>query len=345
VTSAIPAWFWIALAGLAAAAVLLRQAQRADERNWVIERATPMPVGLVNPRDDVWLEGEIECGQPLTVPSFGKPCVYYCYKEEERVQRSRMVNGRPMTYQTWETRHQETRRVDFDLVERSGRITVRSADAEFDAGHACGPEEYAFNWRRSAIYLPCPARASAVGSVSDDRQILERYSNIPLCITLRDRRAFIAGRETAESWRRFGGGLLLFAGMFGVLFGLSTIFDFPPAPESGDPMRNILFSLFVALLLFLGWFGVYLYNRLVMYRERVRTAWRHIDVHLKNRHDLIPQLIEVAKAYQDHERGLVEALSRLRYAPVDNELAATRAPDLAAVTERYPELKANPLFQ
>ena len=53
----------------------------------MIERATPMPIGLANPRDDVWLEGNIECGQPLTVPWFDKLCVYYSYKEEQRVQR------------------------------------------------------------------------------------------------------------------------------------------------------------------------------------------------------------------------------------------------------------------
>jgi len=345
----IPGWFWIALAGLVAAVMLLRRAQRADERNWIIERAPPMPVGLVNPRDDAWLEGEIECGRTLTVPNFNQPCVYYDYKEEQRVQRTRMVNGRPMILQTWETRHQETRRVDFDLVERSGRITVRAVDAEFNAGLVCGPEEYAFNRRRSAVYMPCPSHASAVGSVSDDRRALERFRNIPLLVTLADRRAFIAGRETAESWLRFGGGFLLFAGLFGVLFGLSTAFNFPPVPESGSPMPSALLSLFAALLLFLGWLGIHLYNRLVMYRERVRTAWRHIDVDLKNRHDLIPQLVQVVKAYQEHESGLIEALSRLRYIPAVGETtgsaAAARVPDLAAVAERYPELKANPLFQ
>ena len=179
-----------------------------------------------------------------------------------------------MTYQTWETRHQETHRVDFDLVESSGRITVRCADAEFDAGLVCGPEQYAFNRRRSAVYIPCPAQAGAVGSVSDDRHELERFSNIPLWVTLRDRRAFIAGRETAESWMRFGGGFLLLTGLSGVLFGFSTMFNFPPVPESGDLTRNILLSLLAALLLFAVWLGIPT-NRLVISRAGADRLAQH----------------------------------------------------------------------
>ena len=81
----------------------------------------------------------------------------------------------------------------------------------------------------------------------------------------------------------------------------------------------------------------------------MRTAWRNIDIDLKNRHDLIPQLVEVVKAYQEQESGLIEALSRLRRAPAEGEMSGgavvARMPDLVAVAERYPELKANSLFQ
>ncbi len=344
----LPVWFWLALGGLSAAFLLLGQAQRADERNWVVERATPMSIGLVNPRDDVWLEGDVECAQPLRVPHFEKSCVHYSYREEERVERTRMVNGRPLRYQTWETRHQEDRRVDFDLVQRDARITVRSQTAQFDAAFTCGPEEYAYNWRRSAGYFPCPAKAGAIGSVSDDRRGLESYGNIPLLVTLRRRDEFIAGLERTEGRLRWGGGAMLFAGLFGLLVTLSTVLNFPPA--GGAESRHIALGLAGAVVLFLAWLAAYLYNRLVMYRERVKTAWRHIDVDLKNRYDLVPELVEVIKGYKEHERELFSTLARIGASRAEGEIATGTAqaiaplPDLGAVSERYPELKASQLF-
>ena len=62
----------------------------------------------------------------------------------------------------------------------------------------------------------------------------------------------------------------------------------------------ILLGIVVVLLLF----GVYLYNRIVRLRNEVNTGWSNIDVQLKRRNDLIPNLVEAVKGYAAHERGV-----------------------------------------
>src|SRR3569833_2732595 len=96
------------------------------------------------------------------------------------------------------------------------------------------------------------------------------------------------------------------------------------------------------------------YNRLVSLRNRFRNAFAQIDVQLKRRHDLIPNLVETAKAYMKHERETLEAVIANAAAAADpgNASAAQQmgaaegAPSsmlgkLLALSEAYPDLKAN----
>src|ERR1700740_1742095 len=100
---------------------------------------------------------------------------------------------------------------------------------------------------------------------------------------------------------------------------------------------------------------VTVYNGLVAMRQRVGQAFADIDVQLKQRHDLIPNLVETVKGYAAHERGTLEAVIQARNAAV-----AAQGPDqkgaaenmlsgalrqLFALSESYPDLKANANFQ
>ena len=108
----------------------------------------------------------------------------------------------------------------------------------------------------------------------------------------------------------------------------------------------------VALVIVLWVVGVY--NGLVRLRNAVKNAWSQIDVQLKRRHDLIPNLIETAKGYMTHERGTLEAVTQARNlaqsaAGVANQAQAesglTRAlSGFFATAEQYPDLKANQNF-
>jgi len=102
-------------------------------------------------------------------------------------------------------------------------------------------------------------------------------------------------------------------------------------------------------------FFIAMYNRLVTLRQRVKEAWADIDVQLKRRHDLIPNLVETVKGYATHERGTLDAVTQARAAAagatsvndkVQAENMLTGALGrLFAVSEAYPDLKANTNFQ
>lgn len=115
------------------------------------------------------------------------------------------------------------------------------------------------------------------------------------------------------------------------------------------------FWIFIALLVVVVLWIVGLYNRLVRSRNEVRNAWSQIDVQLKRRWDLIPNLVETVKGYMHHERETLEAVTKARQqaisisgdvaarAQAENILSQTLR-SLFAVAENYPELKANQNF-
>ena len=100
------------------------------------------------------------------------------------------------------------------------------------------------------------------------------------------------------------------------------------------------------------------YNGLIRRRNRTQEAWSQIDVELKRRHDLIPNLVETVKGYAAHERGTFEAVTNARAAavsagssgdpaqvgPAENALSQSLR-SLFAVAENYPQLRAVETFQ
>ena len=97
------------------------------------------------------------------------------------------------------------------------------------------------------------------------------------------------------------------------------------------------------------------YNRLVRLRNRAAAMWAEIDVELKRRHDLVPNLVSVVSGYAEHERGTLEEVTQARnlalaarqpadQAKAENMLSASLG-RLLADAESYPQLKAEPAFQ
>jgi LemA protein len=109
-----------------------------------------------------------------------------------------------------------------------------------------------------------------------------------------------------------------------------------------------------AIVLLVLWVIV-IYNGLVAMRQRVNQAFADIDVQLKQRHDLIPNLVETVKGYAAHERGTLDAVIKARNAAMaapglDQKVAAENMltgalRQLFALSEAYPDLKANQNFQ
>ncbi|MFW6264476.1 MAG: LemA family protein [Bacillota bacterium] len=111
----------------------------------------------------------------------------------------------------------------------------------------------------------------------------------------------------------------------------------------------------LVVLMLMAFFFIFFYNRLVVLRQRVKNSWSQVDVQLKRRYDLIPNLVNVVKAYAKHEKETftritearsqaVSADSTKKQAEAENFLSSALQ-NLFAVVENYPELKANENFR
>ncbi len=116
---------------------------------------------------------------------------------------------------------------------------------------------------------------------------------------------------------------------------------------------NTLYIVLGILAVIILW-AIFAYNRFVAFAMRVREAWADIDVQLKRRYDLIPNLVETVKGYATHERDVFEQVTKARAAAIGAQTIAEHGKaenmlmgalkSLFAVSEAYPDLKANTNF-
>lgn len=119
-------------------------------------------------------------------------------------------------------------------------------------------------------------------------------------------------------------------------------------------MLGTLLTPLLIILVFIVLYVVWLYNSLARMKVRIKEAWSQIDVQLKRRIDLIPNLVETVKGYASHEKGVFEEVAKARSALMNagNPQEAGKADNmltgalktLFAVAEAYPELKAQEGF-
>ncbi len=115
-------------------------------------------------------------------------------------------------------------------------------------------------------------------------------------------------------------------------------------------MLGILLGFIVLVILFV----VVIYNKLIRLRNTVQSSWSDIDVQLKKRYDLVPNLVETVKGYAAHEKSIFERVSEARSMAMQASSPAEKAKaenmfrdtlkSLFAVAEAYPDLKANANF-
>ena len=118
---------------------------------------------------------------------------------------------------------------------------------------------------------------------------------------------------------------------------------------------SLAFMIFLAAVAAMVIFAIVSYNRLVSLTQRTQSAWSDVDVQLKRRTDLVPNLVESVKGYAAHERATLDAVIRARGAAVAAQTPESRAQaegqltqalrGLFALAESYPDLKASANFQ
>jgi LemA protein len=338
-----------------------------DRRNALVAAAAPLPIDLVNVWDRVWIRGEIECDDPRAVPHFGYGCVHYHYRLEHKETRTeRTSSGGTRTTTQWVTRDQKDGTARFRVRQGDDALLVHAEKAEWHFEQSETVETG--NRRHHCTYTLSHGPVSVAGVVGETKETLEPLKHVPLIVTPVERKQFLEQVETDERRLARFGLILLFVGLGLLIYGLWRTAQvshpdpqarfWQPLPEGmqvawwnpGLAAAAALAGLAPTLL----FWSLRAYNSLVVLRTRADMAWSQIDVHLKQRYDLIPMLVEVVQGYAKYEKTTLEELTALRSRALAGDRSVRVGAEVAAVegvtrvialAEAYPALRADVLFR
>jgi hypothetical protein len=362
---------WI---GLAIAVFALFASLRACRRKRLIDnlptsKTQGVFIGLVE------LKGAVQCEKPVVSYLAGASCVYYTYAIEERWSRlvteqesdgkggTRTVTRRESG---WTTVASETESTPFYVQDDTGSILVRPEGARTEAqgvlDQTCSPFDPLYYGKGPAggimdsdhvrrfteSVIPLHAPLFLVGQARERKDIVA--PEIAADPNASDYLISVRTQEQVSSGLGWQIWLFFFLGAITAPGG-HIASEFVLNEDITPTLIGLFIGEFVLYLFlwFVGWF-ITVYNSLVELRQRVEQGWGQVDIQLKRRHDLIPNLVDTVKGYRDHEASTQTALAALR-----SQLSAT-APgqtgdDFRAVQsqvqilkEAYPELKADKNF-
>ena len=359
--------------GGALALVCLWFALRSGKRKRLVDnlptsKTTGVFIGLVE------LKGTAESAQPLTSYLAGQPCVQYQWRVEEHWSRTvtetctdsdGKTRTRTRHESGWKTVTDGGETIPFYLQDDCGVVLVRPEGAKIEPAtifdETCGasdplyygkgpPEAVAdsdFRRRFTETAVALHAELYVLGQARERQDLvapeIAQDPTAPMfLVSTRTEQQISSGFR----WGFWGLGFL------GLVLCIAGFFAKDKMADM-DPAANITGYIFAAgAFLFasgLGWVWM-VYNSLIELRQRVRQGWSQVDVQLKRRHDLIPNLVGAVEGLRNYEQNLQAELAGLR-----SQLEATppgvEGPDyracgtaLLAIQERYPELKAQESF-
>lgn len=331
-------------------------------------KTTGVFIGLVE------VKGSAESSAPLVSYLAGCRCVHYAWSVDEHWQRTVTEtytdsDGRTRTRTRvesgWTTVDSGGGMIPFYLQDDMGAILVRPDGAEIEPktvfDRTCtmldplyygkGPLLGVMNStgvrRFSERAIPLHTNLYVMGQSRERADVVA-----PEIAHDKDAPIFLISTRSEEQVSSGMGWAYWLWGIFGLALAVAgfVIRD----NESGlDPVNRIGWYVLAGIVYLLGWslgWVWMVFNSLVGLRQRVRQAWATLDVQLKRRHDLIPNLVEVVKGLRDHESNLQTELAELR-----NQAGATPPGEAGAdfhgvgkmvigIAERYPELKAQESF-
>jgi hypothetical protein len=370
-----PEAWWPVAAGALLALLCLWAALRARRRRRLLEdiptsRTQGVFIGFVE------LKGLARAEAPLMSTLAERSCVWYAWSAEEHWSRTvtetytdsdGKTRTRTKTESGWTTVAGGGEMIPFYLEDATGVILVRPEGAKIESlgvfDRICGPEDPLYyekgpaeavmnSTQRRRFHedaVPVGSRLYVVGQARERDDIvapeIARSAAAPLfLVSVRSEDQVRKGMGWA-SWGLWILGLVLLAG--------GMIGRFVMAERTIRPPAMALEAAFAGAGLLLasglGWVWM-VYNSLVELRQRVRQAGSLVDVQLRRRSDLIPNLVACVKGFRDYESALQAELAELR-----SQLGATAPgrpgpdphaclPTVAVIAERYPELKAQESF-
>ena len=368
-------YWWIPVAGCFLGLVCLVPAFRQGRRQRLVDdvptsKTTGVFIGLAE------LKGTAECESPVSGFLSGEPCVHYSWDVEERwkkiiTETTTDSEGRKQTKTReesgWKVVASGGEMVPFDLKDDYGSVLVRPYGAEIQPStlfsQTCSPGD------------PLYFEKGPKGELGDSEHV-RRFteSGIPLHEDVyvigqaRERKDIVAAEiasdpnepiflistnpeEKVSSGLKWWGRSWVF---FGLVFSVAGFLIWNSMEKIADPA--VVWTECVAAAA--GYIGVWSlswvwmsYNSLVDLRQRVRQGRSQIDVQLKRRHDLIPNLVESAKAFATHEQDVQTSHATLRaqasaspFGGPDGSAYQSAARTGKILLEKYTDLKANELF-
>jgi hypothetical protein len=359
---------------IAIALVCLGFSLRAGRRQLLVDnlpksKTTGVFIGLVE------LEGTAETETPLTSFLARAPCVYFSYLIEEKSSRQvtetytddeGKTQTRTKTETEWTTVAQgDSGDVPFYLKDDQGTIRIQPAGAKVEPqtvfSRTCGrvdplyygkgPAEAVANSDHERRFveqaIPLHAPLFVVGHARQREDIvaaeITKHPGAPLFLISTRAEKTVSHGLRLQFWIVGAVGLILVA-LFQILYVQHLHPDeFPFGWKLGAGCAAYLAAWLA------GWVWMD-YNSLVELRQRVRQGWANIDVELKRRADLLPNLVTMVSGLRDHERTLQTQLAAFR---AQSQATAPGTPgadpvalagQLKAVAEAYPDLKANSFF-
>ena len=340
-----------------AAIIFLFMAYRSLRRKMVIDDTPTSKTKsvFIGPAE---LKGLAECEFPLEAIFSRIKCVYFSWRVEEQKE----IHTKSGTTRQWQTIAGGENAVPFYLKDDTGVIRIIPAGAKITGKETfyrtCSGSEPFFvdsvplpdsgnDLRYSETCIPLHTPLYVLGHARERKDVVAvevaKNSSGP---------AFIISTSTEKQISTAYGILYylwLILGLAAVLTGVAwwNVSTQPNAPVNWAPFLEGIIIYLLAMAA--GWTWM-TYNSLVGLYQQTGLAWSQVDIEVKRRHDLIPNLVKAVQGYADHERTGQELMTELR-----NQMEATApgrpGPDykglrdlIKATAEKYPELKANSSF-
>ncbi len=359
--------------GVVIAAGLLVFGLRANHKKRLIDniptsKTAGVFIGLVE------IKGTAEAEHPISSYLTESRCVYYSWTVEESWSRTETetytdsegkTKTRTVHKSGWKTVDSDKQHIPFYLRDDCGVIRVNPDGAKIQAetalNHGCGPGDPMYygkgpahsimdsDHRRRFIERTIPLHDNLyiMGHARLREDVVapeiahDRHAGMFLISTKSEEQ--ISGGLTIQFWA-FGIAAVVLAGLGWLVGGRAAGVNSPDVTGTCITAAAIATGVWAV-----GWVWV-AYNSMIDLRQRVRQGWSNVDVQLKRRTDLIPQLVNVVKGLRDYEKTVHQSLAELRNqmnvtAPGEaGEDAKPCAQRLIAIKEAYPELKTSDAF-
>ncbi len=357
----------IGLVFIGAAFYFSRKWFDADSLLYCIQRQPVNAIAMITSEIPTALQGIIKCASPLVSPLTKTTCVFYHYIKEQYVPGE---NGH------WEIIQNQSNNTEFLVDDKTGTIAVnlRNVDSdlskfklakkpvnglldfsnsEVDAAKTVfrrpleETKKFLFfsskvKFRESEFVLRVGEPVFVCGWVyrENGKKIVAEEKNHPLIVSRKTKEGFLDDFVVGDEFFYQNNFLLFFGvGLLGIPLFLAKM---------ADPL-----VIGIAIALISGKMIVEIFNRMVELRNRLGNAKSQIGIELKKRFDLVPNLEKTVKEYARHEKGLLDAITRLRQPIEVNETGMRKLREqqkeldkaLVAVAEKYPKLAASDVFQ